>query len=394
MREKLLSKLLKPAIALFLTSLIFAPQLVRAQRGDLTDEEMRRASPTVQMRLQKSRQAIRIKKLNFRVGLTGVSEKDLKNLAGEIPPADLLKLAGEQNKLVASKLNISADQLSKVDFSKIGDLKINGNKTPVLDIDKFGNKTDKSKEKDYGLGKSRDEQQKTGDYNPVCLTGAAVWDARSFYKMPPVRNQGECGSCWVFAAQAMLEIINWQTIVGGMKDSSEQFTLDLSGGGDCKGGFSHKALDFLTNYGSVSEFLVPYKGVKGSSDLNLAKSGSDHIGGPKYWGFVSTTAEIPSVAEIKQAICQHKAVVVSMFASDAFLDYTGGVWGDEVPAQQQAQALYVGPKTNHAVVLIGWDDAKKAWLVRNSWGENWGEDGYAWIRYGYTGIGRAAKWAY
>jgi cathepsin L len=47
---------------------------------------------------------------------------------------------------------------------------------------------------------------------------------------------------------------------------------------------------------------------------------------------------------------------------------------------------------NHVVLLIGWDDEKQAWLVKNSWGESWGEKGFAWIRYGSNNIGVFAAW--
>lgn len=383
---------LKPAAKMVFMFLILIPQIVSAQRGDLTDDERRRASPNVQARLQKSRQAILGRLLNYRVGLTTVSEKSLPSITGELPPADLLKLAAQQNKLVAAKLKISAEELSKVDFSRLRialDNNIGGN----LEIDKFGNKTDQSKSKEYTVGQSENDKQKTGDYKAPCLTGGAAWDARNFYKIPPVRDQGDCGSCWVFAAQSAFEIARWG-LIGGSTDSSEQFTLDLSNGGDCSGGYSHTALAFLTGSGSVSEFKVPYKAAKGTSDLNMVKSASDKITGATVWGFVSSTAQMPSVADIKQAICQHKAVVVSMAATDEFKDYTGGVWGEEFPGSESGQSLYLGPKTNHAVVILGWDDNKKAWLVRNSWGDGWGEKGYAWIRYGTWGIGYAAKWAH
>src|SRR5476649_1810694 len=48
---------------------------------------------------------------------------------------------------------------------------------------------------------------------------------------------------------------------------------------------------------------------------------------------------------------------------------------------------------NHAVVIVGWDDARSAWHVRNSWGPDWGEDGYIWMRYGGNSIGAYAAWA-
>ena len=47
---------------------------------------------------------------------------------------------------------------------------------------------------------------------------------------------------------------------------------------------------------------------------------------------------------------------------------------------------------NHVVVLIGWDDQRQAWLVKNSWGETWGEQGFGWIAYGSNNVGLYAAW--
>jgi cathepsin L len=47
---------------------------------------------------------------------------------------------------------------------------------------------------------------------------------------------------------------------------------------------------------------------------------------------------------------------------------------------------------NHDLLLVGWDDKKEAWLVKNSWGEKWGEKGFAWIGYGSNNIGVFAAW--
>jgi hypothetical protein len=48
--------------------------------------------------------------------------------------------------------------------------------------------------------------------------------------------------------------------------------------------------------------------------------------------------------------------------------------------------------TNHAIVLVGWDESRGAWLLRNSWGNDWGEDGYMWIGYGSNSVGKYAAW--
>ncbi|WP_447984695.1 C1 family peptidase [Nitrospira sp. Nam74] len=62
--------------------------------------------------------------------------------------------------------------------------------------------------------------------------------------------------------------------------------------------------------------------------------------------------------------------------------------------QQRSQSSYGPiPATNHAVVIVGWDDEKGAWRVRNSWGTGWGESGYAWVKYNNNAIGWDTVWA-
>jgi C1A family cysteine protease len=73
--------------------------------------------------------------------------------------------------------------------------------------------------------------------------------------------------------------------------------------------------------------------------------------------------------------------VAAVNATRAFQAYKGGVFNERDPG-----------RINHAILLVGWDDAKGAWLMKNSWGVRWGEAGYMWIDYKSNSVGTAAAW--
>jgi hypothetical protein len=70
-----------------------------------------------------------------------------------------------------------------------------------------------------------------------------------------------------------------------------------------------------------------------------------------------------------------------MRATDVFKAYTGGIFNYDAQG-----------KVNHGVTLVGWDDSKNAWRIKNSHGKGWGENGFMWITYGCSKIGYAASW--
>ena len=51
---------------------------------------------------------------------------------------------------------------------------------------------------------------------------------------------------------------------------------------------------------------------------------------------------------------------------------------------------YANPTSNHAILIVGWDDFKQAFLIKNSWGTDWGYDGFGWVKYGNFNIGKRA----
>ena len=88
---------------------------------------------------------------------------------------------------------------------------------------------------------------------------------------------------------------------------------------------------------------------------------------------------VTEVGNIKQAMLQYGAIVTAISINDRFIGYRAGVFDEDVQNG-----------VNHAGVLVGWDDERSAWIFRNSWGPQWGESGYMYIRYGLSQVGTGA----
>ena len=200
----------------------------------------------------------------------------------------------------------------------------------------------------------------------------------------PIRFQGLCGSCWAFAAMAVYESVFLITNKTAL-DLSEQYIVDcavLSDGrdaGSCDGGSYWSVFDFLLNNGAIEEKIRPYKAKNAScgrlltSNFRVAE-----------WTAINN-GKFPTVKQIKEAVAKYGPVAASVKVTPAFQAYTGGIFDEFAKVSNQYD-------TNHAIVIVGWDDSKKSFLIKNSWGEDWGEKGYMWIEYGCNNIGRGASY--
>lgn len=206
-----------------------------------------------------------------------------------------------------------------------------------------------------------------------CVASAAKFNWADNNGVTGVRDQGNCGSCWAFATHGAFEgsyaILN-KTLI----DSSEQDTLDCSGAGSCGGGWW--AYQYLIDTGSAQETDYKYVAVKGTCKSSVSRPHKAVA-----WGYVDSTKEIPTVDALKKALCEYGPLGVAVAVTPAFQAYKSGVFNENSTAN-----------VNHGVTLVGWDDSKKAWRIKNSWGTGWGESGYMWIAYGSNKIGYGASW--
>jgi C1A family cysteine protease len=203
-----------------------------------------------------------------------------------------------------------------------------------------------------------------------------------------VRDQGRCGSCWAFASTAALEAKALITTnrPGAVLNLSEQEVLSCSGGGNCQdGGSVDIASNFLRSTGINAEGCYPYTATNGNCG-NACSSWPEKAYRISGWSYVVANATA-SATVIKNAIYTSGPVQAQMAIFKDFYYYRSGVYTHVSGALEGY----------HVVLIVGWNDALGAFIVKNSWGTGWGESGYFKISYselaGTTGFGRFA-WAY
>lgn len=206
----------------------------------------------------------------------------------------------------------------------------------------------------------------------------ASYDLRTYGKVTPVRNQGGCGACWAFGTMASLE----STLLTGEKRNFSENNLKNRHGYDsscCAGGNTDMSAAYFARWdGPAEETDDPYNENSCSSPSTVVcrKHVQDAY-------FIPGRSSALDNEGIKQAIMNRGAVAASMR------------WEDSYYNSSNAAYYYNGSSddTNHVIAVIGWDDnypsskfkstppANGAFLIRNSWGTDWGSEGCFWISY-------------
>jgi C1A family cysteine protease len=204
-----------------------------------------------------------------------------------------------------------------------------------------------------------------GVYDPASVPAPTVVSfepVRGGYETPhtPVRNQGQCGSCYSFGACGTYE--GWRLLGGVTTDLSEQYFMmkakAIGPYGGCSGWYLDTSMNLLKNYGVANESDCAYKAYESacpSSATPVHKIGA--------WS--STTDK----GTIQNAVHQYGPVYVGFAVYTDFSSYTSGYY------EYKTGSL----RGYHAVCVVGYDDV--GFKVKNSWGTGWGDKGYFKIKY-------------
>jgi len=185
----------------------------------------------------------------------------------------------------------------------------------------------------------------------------------------PVKNQRNCGSCWTFSSTGAIEGYYAQK-TGNLVSLSEQQLVDCAGPENhgCAGGLPSSAFTFLSENGGIqSEISYPYEGID-----NKCRFDEKYVV-TKLAGSVNITQG--DEQEIERTVATLGVVSIAYQVVQDFRFYKSGVY--------TSTKCKSGPMdVNHAVLVVGYDVDPQAgpyWIIKNSWGLNFGIQGYFWM---------------
>jgi len=188
--------------------------------------------------------------------------------------------------------------------------------------------------------------------------GSVDWTTKG--AVTPVKNQGQCGSCWAFSTTGSTEGANFLKN-GKLVSLSEQQLVDCAGSfgnQGCNGGLMDNGFQYIEKNGITTESSYPYTGTDGT-----CKSFSAAV---QISGFTDVPSK--SLSGLETAVSGQPTSVAVDAAGSGWQLYSGGVYSGGL--------FGCGQQLDHGVLAVGYDNDGGYWKIKNSWGTTWGEQGY------------------
>ncbi|OIW01312.1 hypothetical protein TanjilG_10473 [Lupinus angustifolius] len=236
----------------------------------------------------------------------------------------------------------------------------------ILGLNKFADWSNEEFEETY-LNKNGDMHEDSGmklNDELSCEVPSSL-DWRDKGAVTAVKDQGSCGSCWAFSTAAGIEGIN-AISTGKLIGLSEQQLMDCDKKSKaCNGGLVKNALNWVVSNGGIaSDTDYPYKGKNETCRKPPEVKNSAFVKG--YNHLPNSDNEILCATTIQPiSVCLN---------ATGFKNYQSGIFD----GRDCQNTTY----TNHCVLTVGYGSQNGVdyWIVKNSWGKNWGKDGYIWIK--------------
>jgi len=200
---------------------------------------------------------------------------------------------------------------------------------------------------------------------PQALPASWNWNTRG--AVTPIKNQGQCGSCWSFSTTGSTEGCHFIT-TKKLVSLSEQNLMDCStsqGNQGCDGGLMTQAMDYIISNGGVdTESYYPYTAEDGTCHFSKSNIGATL---KKY-----TNVKQGDENDLQAKVYLGPTSVAIDASQSSFQFYNSGVYSDPDCSTSQL---------DHGVLAIGWGVSGKSdyWVVKNSWGTDWGLNGFIWM---------------